>query len=1454
MTYDLRPCGMDVVEALCARFHGYGSAGKVAAYAFAVYEEGQPVAAYAWQPPPPGAAASVCPEVPGAVLALSRMVAVPRDERALNHVSKPLRMQMKRLIDRRRWPVLVTYSDEGQGHTGHVYKCSGWLPTARMTRRTYHDADGRRVSAYANGKSGGRAGLTRGPDTVLQRWEHWACPVGAVADWMAAGGWRNVEVPGRTWRSGSPARTWVRGMPNPVDTSVHAEVQGSTPEVSAVPDLRAVLLAGLADLDATFAADLVDEILALRATATAPVVDVIDDRPDASAGVFVELCAGTAAVSLALLGGRAPVPFAGSKRSFVKQLFVEMGVDPSQPPDQIHLVDCSEWGRTLQAMKTSANAIADVFDTWAEEPDARELFDRLRTTAPPDDPVLRAAAHLFLQARTYRGKPVYPTEDGWKTHGFDPEHRAEAVNPGSHVRGWYNSRPTLARKLREIAQLDWSRVTIHRMRVQDFEPIPSAKVLFDPPYAGSPVHYGEGIACSRDDVLAVARAHHAAVCDVYVTEGADLASDLPGFHGRRMLSSRHGVFKSADRTPRSQLGSHQEWLTSSTPPVASSIEPSPIPTTKDNAPMARSRYFRHIVHVRSSAKGGVDTPLHPKTLIVGPNASRKDRLTQAAALALGGFVHDLGGKDVRQPVDLLALAPQRDGVLFAHATFDDGSVATFRTRGDGPGKSTGTEHILPAAGHGRPAGTAVALLAVSEIREVLTRKGDEARRQFFLDLIGTGLNDEAVLKVLAEPRHADFAALAADARREADVRGAAILSAVIGLAKKRKSEATAEVKAAKSLIERLAETVALAPAAEAVEAARGKMEALAQQVKETPAPQASQPAGPTAGQIDAWEAELAGQQARRTQALEALAAWEHKLAGIGPALSETDLEAIADLRKKWQAVSRMARDQLVAVEAGTLAHCALCSGHGHYVDGNGTRHQLTVTLDPELARQSAAQLAQVADQWFAHLDGQEATSKQRAEAETAMVPIRQYVAQVDAWIAAETARIAQARASMVEAASTSTPTPTATAMTAWQEAQRTYQALQTAFDQYASVQRARTQKARAEDEVGRWDRLVAACEEATTTLLGQARGDFVQAVQSFMPDAEKMPAGGMFDLRLVEGSRQVCQVGLLKDGEWHTALSGAEWTIVTTALACVLGTRRAEIAVVIPEDRDIDPETLANTMRALADAPCQILWSVTKTPKGRTPAGWTVIEAPKVAVTIPEDAPFVLEETGADEEEKEVGEPDPDDEEDEDTGKPTNSTVLELDASALPAPQGAPSWWDNRGPTAWRGIFADDAKVRGRGEPFAAAFGRFFPGVPLEPTETWMYEPEDGTAQRLTLYANGAVLRAFTPTRTTAADGSLGPEPSPFSEGFLFKPAELPPWAAASALGGLAWTGEVSTGRDGFRATFGCLPITLRSHDVRKGTWRQYDNGAVGYQSGKVLTFYRGTARLAAELGEAAAP
>lgn len=207
-SYNMRPIRLRQALPLIEAFHSYASLGNNATYAFGVFEEHRLVAAFVWQPPPPGAARAVCPEEPAAVLSLSRMVAVPRGERHLNHISKPLRRQMRVEIDRSRWPVLLTYHDEGQDHTGHVYKCSGWQQTKRSRRPIYESA-GKRISSYNNGAHDTRD-LTRVGWTVIRRWEHWACPPGCVAQWMATHGWHRVPVPGKVWRSGNQAFTWVQ--------------------------------------------------------------------------------------------------------------------------------------------------------------------------------------------------------------------------------------------------------------------------------------------------------------------------------------------------------------------------------------------------------------------------------------------------------------------------------------------------------------------------------------------------------------------------------------------------------------------------------------------------------------------------------------------------------------------------------------------------------------------------------------------------------------------------------------------------------------------------------------------------------------------------------------------------------------------------------------------------------------------------------------------------------------------------------------------------------------------------------------------------------------------------------------------------------------------------------------------------------------------------------------------
>ena len=188
---------------LIERYHGYGSLGRVGN----VWVAGDPVeVAFAWQPPPYGAAKAVSPGCPAAALSLSRMVAIPFCQRNY-HISKPLKWLMKKGIDRTRYPVLVTYADVGQGHCGNVYRCSGWQEDGERVSPVWLE-QGKRISVY----SGGRMKKLGPPDehTTIIRFVHRVCEKGGEMAWLTNNGWRRVPA-GGVWKSGNPKMKWVRG-------------------------------------------------------------------------------------------------------------------------------------------------------------------------------------------------------------------------------------------------------------------------------------------------------------------------------------------------------------------------------------------------------------------------------------------------------------------------------------------------------------------------------------------------------------------------------------------------------------------------------------------------------------------------------------------------------------------------------------------------------------------------------------------------------------------------------------------------------------------------------------------------------------------------------------------------------------------------------------------------------------------------------------------------------------------------------------------------------------------------------------------------------------------------------------------------------------------------------------------------------------------------------------------
>jgi hypothetical protein len=106
-----------------------------------------------WIPPTRRAAESVAGSDWQGVLCLSRLVVV--DDVPKNGASYLLGRSMK-MIDRKRWPVLLTYADTAHGHTGAIYKATNWERLGETPAGdVWVDADG-----MQRGRKRGRRTLT----------------------------------------------------------------------------------------------------------------------------------------------------------------------------------------------------------------------------------------------------------------------------------------------------------------------------------------------------------------------------------------------------------------------------------------------------------------------------------------------------------------------------------------------------------------------------------------------------------------------------------------------------------------------------------------------------------------------------------------------------------------------------------------------------------------------------------------------------------------------------------------------------------------------------------------------------------------------------------------------------------------------------------------------------------------------------------------------------------------------------------------------------------------------------------------------------------------------------------------------------------------------------------------------------------------------------------------------
>jgi hypothetical protein len=175
--YVVEPIPLGMGRELVAAHHYSRGSSNSAVYRHGLFRPENPMDCLGvaiWLMPTAVAAKSVDPENWARVLTLSRLVVEPG--MPTNAASFLLAGSIRLIRRDRKWVALVTYADEGQGHTGAIYRATNWeYVGANSGDPVYVDARGRQFSRLRGGTGGERKsfnhaemlerGLTRLPAT-----------------------------------------------------------------------------------------------------------------------------------------------------------------------------------------------------------------------------------------------------------------------------------------------------------------------------------------------------------------------------------------------------------------------------------------------------------------------------------------------------------------------------------------------------------------------------------------------------------------------------------------------------------------------------------------------------------------------------------------------------------------------------------------------------------------------------------------------------------------------------------------------------------------------------------------------------------------------------------------------------------------------------------------------------------------------------------------------------------------------------------------------------------------------------------------------------------------------------------------------------------------------------------------------------------------------------------------
>lgn len=572
----------------------------------------------------------------------------------------------------------------------------------------------------------------------------------------------------------------------------------------------------------------------------------------------------------------------------------------------------------------------------------------------------------------------------------------------------------------------------------------------------------------------------------------------------------------------------------------------------------------YIKHLTSTIKGGVDVALTPKTLVAGRNSSGKTAIVATAELCCKAAVTDLAGRSTTsKDADLVDALSTYGDSLYAVATLDDGRTLSWAcTRG---------RRSVFSVPDGIDAARAFPLWGA----EAALLGGPDTARRFLVQHAVGKVTEDDILKRIPVALHPQYkqmlmAALPTEAP----------LDRLLGVMERAKAKIQAErdnVKAATKTAAVTGMVLPPEPTQAQLDEAREAAKAATLVLEEAAA------ASVRAVQASSDATWLASKKTR-------VAGIESTIAEIDKRLAAIRSEA-AKLRDEVPAerlsTSDDRLDAVVTVMKASLEknECLSC---GRKVDVAALRERI-VLVDAAVknSRELRERWASLSTRW---------ESLRTSEADAVADKNRSVKELADL-----VQEIADAEAETKSAPEIPDADAIQKARNALQAAQDKLRKLESAKSATATVKRAESDRIAAERSLVEWQQLEEECSKTVESLLDSSVEAFAARVQERLPKTDK------FAIQLRAGTRACVRVGLVRDGRIQTALSGAEWARVMSALADVCAPEGDALSVVVPPDKSFDPETLTDVLEAFKRCDSQVIIASAIRPT-RVPDGWSVID------------------------------------------------------------------------------------------------------------------------------------------------------------------------------------------------------------------------------------------------------